>query len=136
VFRLRSREGARHPRGSGRVTIRFLIDENISESILPNLHADYAGSMHVRVVLQSGATDREIFEHAKSHGLVILTRDEDFDGLALLRDDGPKIVRIAEHNPTSSVITSILNDSRNLIRSFVKHPQEVVLILRGRADTS
>jgi hypothetical protein len=72
VFRLRSREGARHPRGSGRVTIRFLIDENISESILPNLHADYAGSMHVRVVLRSGATDREIFEHAKSHGLVIL----------------------------------------------------------------
>jgi predicted nuclease of predicted toxin-antitoxin system len=118
------------------VTIRLLIDENISESIVPNLHPDYVGSMHVRVVLRSGATDREIFEHAKSHGLVILTRDEDFDGLALLDEDPPKIVRIAEHNPTSSAITSILNDSRVLVRSFVEHPQEVVLILRHRTNPS
>jgi len=134
VFRLRSCEGARHPRGSGRVTVRYLIDENISESIIPNLHADYVGSMHVRVVLRSGATDREILEHTKAHGLVILTRDQDFDGLALLDDDPPKIVRIAEHNPTSSAITAILNDSRNIVRSFVEHPQEVVLILRQRTD--
>lgn len=69
--------------------VRLLIDENLSEAIL----AKVCGLLpDVRRELGDGTGDLAIWDHAQSHGFVLLTRDEAFARLSTLRSPPPKVV--------------------------------------------
>ena len=58
--------------------MKLLFDQNLSPR-LPHLLADiYADSIHVREVGMRDADDQVIWEHAKLHGLTIVSKDSDF----------------------------------------------------------
>lgn len=65
--------------------MRLLLDENLSESLLLLVHDLYPGSLHVRGLGAGGASDRRVWELAMEHGCLLVTRDEDFHRLSLLR---------------------------------------------------
>jgi hypothetical protein len=46
------------------VTLRLLLDENLSERLIPLLAARFSGSQHIRLLGLGGADDRELWELA------------------------------------------------------------------------
>ena len=66
------------------MTVRLLLDEILSDRLLPPLVSLFPGSTHVRTLGRSGASDTSVWELARDGGFVLATRDEDFDGMSVL----------------------------------------------------
>ena len=52
----------------------LLFDANVSQKLVSGLASEYPGSAHVRDVGLREADDRQIWEHARVHGFVIVSR--------------------------------------------------------------
>ena len=72
--------------------VRFLLDENLAARLVPLLAGAYPGSRHVAAVLGASARDEAVWEYARRQGLVIVTKDEDFQGLSVWRGAPPKVI--------------------------------------------
>ena len=48
--------------------MKLLLDENLSEALLPRLPAQFVGSSHVRHLLGEGTIDRVIWDTAAAGG--------------------------------------------------------------------
>jgi predicted nuclease of predicted toxin-antitoxin system len=59
------------------VPVRLLLDENLSEQLLPGLSARFPNSAHVRALGIGGAADRAVWEFARQGGFLLVTKDED-----------------------------------------------------------
>jgi predicted nuclease of predicted toxin-antitoxin system len=57
---------------------RLLFDENLAARLVTALAEPYPGSVHVRDAGLAPASDRAIWEYAREHGLVIVSKDEDY----------------------------------------------------------
>jgi predicted nuclease of predicted toxin-antitoxin system len=77
------------------VAARLLLDENLSERLLPQLINLFPGSTHVRTLGRSGASDTSVWDIARDGGFLLVTRDEDFVGMSLLRGAPPKVGSIS-----------------------------------------
>ena len=68
----------------------YLLDENLPGTLRfsPSLPIQ-----HVRDLGQS-VTDADIWEHARQHDLVIVTKDTDFSDRILLADPPPRVVHL------------------------------------------
>ena len=87
---LRGRAGAphhAHPGGltGARVTPRLLLDENLAARLVGLLQHEFLGSLHVRDAIRPAATDAEVWEYARTHDLVIVSKDEDFQRFSVWR---------------------------------------------------
>ena len=69
---------------------QLLFDENLSPRLPALLSDQFPGSRHVRDVGLRGATDQDIWNFAASADFTIVTKDDDFRGLSLLRGAPPK----------------------------------------------
>lgn len=70
--------------------MRFLFDQNISHRILKCLPEKYSDSTTVKNEGLINATDREIWEYAKTKAYIIVTQDSDFNDLTSLYDFLPR----------------------------------------------
>lgn len=61
----------------------FLIDNNLPPSLVEWLVERGRAAIHVKNVGLAGASDNAVWDYAKEHSLSILTKDTDFDRLAL-----------------------------------------------------
>jgi len=80
------------------IAVSLLLDENLSQATLSRLLPSFPDSYHVRQALGAGTTDRDIWEHAKTNNLVLVTREEDFQRLSVLHGAPPKVVWLVRHN--------------------------------------
>ena len=65
--------------------MKLLFDQNLSPQ-LSRIFADiYPESVHVREINMRDATDTQIWEHAKTHDFVIVSKDSDFQARSLLQ---------------------------------------------------
>jgi len=109
--------------------ISLLIDENLSGRLV-NLIADsYPGSQHALDVGLGGASDEAIWEHAKMHQLVLLTKDEDFQQLSAMRGHPPKVLWIRLGNCSTEDVVNVLVTNRALIDQFVQDTDAAFLAL-------
>lgn len=58
--------------------MRLLFDENVSPRLVAGLSDVFPESVHVRDAGLSRATDAEIWDYARDHGLTIVSKDSDF----------------------------------------------------------
>jgi predicted nuclease of predicted toxin-antitoxin system len=58
--------------------VRLLLDENLSPRLLQLLADVYPASVQVRDVGLASATDEAVWEYARDHAFLIVTKDEDF----------------------------------------------------------
>lgn len=74
----------------------LLLDEHVSRRLVPRLEPLFPGIQSVELVAELGpaATDRAIWQYAKSHGLAIVTKDKDFVDLMARWGHPPKVVRL------------------------------------------
>jgi predicted nuclease of predicted toxin-antitoxin system len=71
------------------VSVRLLLDENLSERLLPLLAERFPGSRHVRQLGLGGASDLAIWDRARQEGYGLVTKDEDFLSLSVARGVPP-----------------------------------------------
>jgi len=72
--------------------------------------------------VQSGA-------HARDHGLVIVTKDENFHRLSVLLGPPPKVMWVRLGNCSTDDVIRLLQGRREAIEGFVAHEEAAFLAL-------
>ncbi len=98
--------------------MKLLYDANLSDKLARRLAEFYPDSAHVSAVGLNRATDEEVWEHARAHGLAIVSKDSDFQELSVLKGHPPKVVWIRRRNCSTQVIADLLRANRALLESF------------------
>ena len=64
--------------------MRLLFDQNQSRRLVKLLRDQFPDSSHVAPVGLGTSTDREVWDYAKAHGYIVVSKDSDFGQLAFL----------------------------------------------------
>lgn len=108
---------------------RLLFDENLSHRLVEALADVYPESAHVEHVGLRGAPDRAIWEHARVQGQVLVTRDEDFHRLSVVRGFPPKVVWIRLGNCTTRQVAELLRTGAADVAAFLADDEAGFLAL-------
>ena len=73
--------------------MKLLFDQNLSPKLVSLLADLFPGSSHVQSVGLDCASDEQVWEHARLNGFAIVTKDEDFNYLSVVRGIPPKVFR-------------------------------------------
>lgn len=102
--------------------MKLLLDENLSRRLIPFLQDDYPDSSQVCLLGLERAADTSIWQFAREHGYVLVTKDEDFKDLAELRGAPPKIVLLRIGNSDKATVLRLLRTNRQQIESLLSEP--------------
>jgi len=108
---------------------RLFFDEPLSEELCETLADIFPGSLHIRLLGQGGAADATVWDLARQHGCLVVSKDEDFHRLAVLRGAPPKFVWIQLGNCTTADIAQLLRRRREDIIRFSEQNEATVLEL-------
>ena len=77
----------------------------------------------------AGARDDAIWARSANEGFVLVTKDEDFQRLSVLRGPPPKVIRIRLGNCATADVARLLPLRAEQVRAFVEHPEAAFLAL-------
>jgi predicted nuclease of predicted toxin-antitoxin system len=100
--------------------MKLLLDENLSRRIVPLLQTAYPGTSQIALLKLETASDREIWEFAKSNDFVIVTRDSDFHELSTLYSAPPSVVWLKTGNQSRISVLGYLLDHAEEINSALQ----------------
>lgn len=111
--------------------MKLLFDHNLSHKLIARLADVYPGSTQTRLLGFARAADPEIWFYARTHDLVVVSKDEDFSELAILRGAPPKVVWLRLGNCSTPSVEQLLRQNVSVISDFVADAERVVLELYG-----
>ncbi|MDP1860491.1 MAG: DUF5615 family PIN-like protein [Gemmatimonadaceae bacterium] len=111
------------------MALRLLFDENLAARLAIDLATPYPASLHVLECLGEHPTDEAIWEFARTHEFVIVTKDEDFQRFSVWRGFPPKVIWIRLGNCSTSQVETLLRSSEAQIEIFIAHPDAAFLPL-------
>jgi predicted nuclease of predicted toxin-antitoxin system len=109
--------------------VKLLFDHNLSHKLPARLADVFPGSTQTRLLHFGRAKDPEIWFHARTHSFVIVSKDNDFAELAVLRGAPPKVVWLRIGNCSSRAVERLLRAHAALIEEFANDSERVVLEL-------
>ena len=109
--------------------MRLLFDEQLSEELVKTLDDLFPNSLHIRLLEAGGAPDPEVWQLAREHDCVLVTKDEDFHRLSILRGAPPKVVWLRVGNCATEDIAQLLRSRAEDIRRFEAQSEETFLEL-------
>ena len=77
----------------------------------------------------AGARDSAIWEAAKSGGFVLVTKDEDFQGLSVFRGQPPKVVHVRLGNASTAATLAFFEEPVEIIVAFAADSEAGFLAL-------
>jgi predicted nuclease of predicted toxin-antitoxin system len=107
----------------------LLLDENLSDRVIPRIVDLYPDSLHVKALGLVSTDDGIIWEYAKTNGFIIVSKDSDFHQRSILYGHPPKFIYLRIGNSPTSKITQILRDNVETIAQFEESERESILIL-------
>jgi len=113
--------------------VRLLLDENLSEVLVPGLQDLFPGSEHVRGLGEGGAADRRVWALAREREAILVTRDQDFVRLSLALGAPPKVLWLNIGNQSNSVILALLRQNHAALERLARDEEATVLELSYRA---
>ena len=111
--------------------MKLLFDNNLSNKLVARLADIYVGSTQTRLIGLARAADPEVWFYARTHGYVIVSKDNDYAELAILRGSPPKVVWLRLGNCSSSAVEQLLRENVAVMAEFVADAERVVLELYG-----
>jgi predicted nuclease of predicted toxin-antitoxin system len=106
--------------------MRFLVDTNLPPSVARRLGSLGHDAQHTSDVGLERAKDREIWQHAKSGDLCIVTKDEDFVLLRASDPGGPCVVWVRIGNAIRRIIETRISAAWPTIVSKLSQGDSVV----------
>lgn len=88
--------------------MKLLLDENVSQRIVPFLDADFPASSQVALEGLQQADDAAIWHYAQINGFVIVSKDSDFQEMSVLRGAPPKVIWLRSGNTSKAGVISLL----------------------------
>lgn len=110
--------------------MRLLFDEQLSEALVELVRDVFPESLHVRELGAGGATDPIVWQLAREQDCLLVTKDEDFHRLSVLRGAPPKVVWIRLGNCTTADISALLHQHHSAIEQFA-HQDEATFLALG-----
>ena len=117
------------PGAGAPLPVKFLIDENLSAALVRALAVEFPGSSHARELGLGGASDNALWARAAAGGFVLLTKDEDFHRLSVLRGAPPKVVCVQLGNSPTRDVEGLLRAQATAIRAFAADAEATFLAL-------
>lgn len=112
-----------------RDVVRLLFDEQLSEALCDQLHDLFPNSVHVRALAGASVPEQRVWNLAIEYGCLLVTKDEDFHRLSVLRGAPPKVVWIRLGNCATSDIAQLLRHHRDAIQAFEAQAEATFLSL-------
>ncbi len=75
------------------------------------------------------ASDQAVWEHAKTHGFVIVTKDSDFHELSLLFGAPPRVVWLQLGNASRSRVLQLLLENASEIEQRLQDADTTCLVI-------
>ena len=107
----------------------LLFDENLSPSLVRELAQEFPRARHVRDVGLRGSDDRRVWDHARQHACVIVSKDTDFRERSYVEGLPPKVVWLDVGNGNTRRIVDLLRRERRRVEAFIVEPETSLLIL-------
>jgi len=107
----------------------LLFDENLAARLVAQLKDLYPGCDHVGALGLTAASDRAIWQYGRDHGLVIVTKDEDFQRFSILYGPPSKVIWIQLGNCSTADVTRLLHERRAQIARFLADEAAAFLAL-------
>ena len=86
----------------------MLFDHNLPPRLARSLAHLFPDSRHVYTLGLDRATDRDIFDFARERGYTVVTKDADFEDLALVLGSATKVVLIRRGNCSVEAVENLL----------------------------
>jgi predicted nuclease of predicted toxin-antitoxin system len=107
--------------------LKLLFDENVSWRLVRRLAVLFPDSQHVDLVARKGQTDLELWEYAARQGFIVVSKDDDFRQLSVVRGQPPKVIWLDVGNAGTDAIADLLT---------VEHPHVEAFSLESRRGAS
>ena len=111
--------------------MKLLLDHNLSPNLIQRLVDLYDGSIHVRDVGLATATDEAVWNYAREHGFIIVSKDTDFHQRSFLYGHPPKVVWVRLGNCSTAAIEKLLRTERSRLSAFNDSKEGSFLVLGG-----
>jgi len=112
--------------------VKLLLDENLSPRLTALIADIFPESAHVHECNLATASDIAIWEYAKTHAFVIVSKDSDFFERSVLFGIPPKIIWVRVGNCSTAEIAELLRFGFQTIRAFVENDTETCLLLNRK----
>lgn len=109
--------------------MKLLFDHNISFRLVNILAELYPESVHVRTLSLHCATDEVVWQYARQHGFVLVSKDVDFHQRSLVLGAPPKVVWVALGNCSTHEIADLLRQRHREILVFGQDADAAFLAL-------
>jgi predicted nuclease of predicted toxin-antitoxin system len=109
--------------------VKLLFDENLSHKLVGILAHDFPGCAHVRDIGLHAAEDRQIWDHARAQGLLVVSKDTDFRERSYVEGFPPKIIWLDVGNAGTAAIAELLQRERPRVQKFESQEEASLLIL-------
>jgi len=110
--------------------VKVLLDQNLSFRLVELFLSRFSGSRHVRDFGLTGDDDERMWALAKTEGLVIVTKDNDFLARALVRGHPPQVIQVCLGNASTQQLADLHAARMDDIDRFVAESTESVFMLR------
>lgn len=109
--------------------MKLLLDENISRRLLPHLADAFPGSTHVALEGLQQTSDAAVWQFAKDHGFVVVSKDDDFTALSALRGRPPCLIKLSVGNCDNDQVLRVLLTQRDQIEAQLADPEVAMVEL-------
>lgn len=104
--------------------MKLLLDENISHKLVESIGLAFPGTKHIQHFDLAGKEDKIIFEFARDNNFCIVTFDEDFNNLSLLKGYPPKIIWLHTGNSSTKALAQLLISKQSAITKFLSSEED------------
>ena len=115
--------------------MKLLFDENLSPRLVELLAADFPDSTHIERVGLRGSTDTAVWNYAREHGYVIVSKDNDFRQRVFLYGPPPRVVWLSVGNAGTNAIETLIRAGRERLRAFDLEADGSLLVLHAPVIT-
>jgi predicted nuclease of predicted toxin-antitoxin system len=109
--------------------MKLLFDQNLSPKLVQRLADLFPDSVHVQSVGLDCAGDDQVWEHARLNGFAVVTKDEDYSDLSVLRGSPPKVIWIQLGNCKTAEVEAAFRARFADIEAFEKDVSLGTLVL-------
>jgi predicted nuclease of predicted toxin-antitoxin system len=112
--------------------LKLLVDDNLSWRLAKALEEFFPGSKHIRSIpeLVSPAKDQEIWDYALRNRFIILTNDDDFYKLAIVKKNAPKVIIFRKGNSNTANLLKLLVQKIPELERFVQNEEYSIFEIR------
>ncbi len=109
--------------------MKLLFDQNLSPKLVARLADLHPGSAHVDRLGLGSAADEDVWDYARTNDFAVVTKDEDYSILSVVRGTPPKVLWLLLGNCTTDQVEQLLRGRAADVTAFAADPTVGTLAL-------